>query len=397
MQTIKLYDQRNIHLLNWPATEDGDYARRYLMPFIIDGPQTYIANVQTEMAVLHIDDVVLPVTISAEHSRNSYVCSPYNQYIEYGQEELSKLNNRAGELAVRALLAPLAWLFRQRQFDLVVMVNNWLLSTNLYPALSAAQTARISEFLQATFPDHALLFRSIDPSGNLPLYNTLGALGYQMVFSRQIYYMDVRDPQVTRKKQFKIDLNKHRKSEYNVVDGADLDEAGLRRVRQLYNHLYLDKYSYHNPQFTENFFRLARDQQLLAIKACRQENHLDAAHRLDAAHHLDAVLGYFWRTNAAGHSVMTQPLFGYDTSLPQSLGLYRLLSTQTALEGIKYHRLVHCSAGVGEFKRLRGAVPAIEYNAVYNQHLPQRRQHPWRILKWLMDKLAIPIIQKYGF
>jgi len=95
--------------------------------------------------------------------------------------------------------------------------------------------------------------------------------------------------------------------------------------------------------------------------------------------------------------VLLQPLFGYATNLPQALGLYRLLSTQTALEGIQHHRLIHCSAGVGEFKRLRGAVPAIEYNAVYYHHLPKARQTPWCILKILLDRLAIPVIQKYGF
>jgi hypothetical protein len=385
MQSIRLYDQHNIHSLNWPTTEDGDYARRYLAPLIGDGPQTYIANVHTQMTVLQAGDVVLPVTISDCYPGNSYVCSPYNQYINYGQEELSKLNNRAGELAVRALLAPLAWLFRQGQFDKVVMVNNWLLSTNLYPVLTVNQICATSKFLQATFPEHAILFRSVDPHGNRLLHGTLRTLGFQMVFSRQVYYMDVRDPRITSKKQFKIDLSKHRKSEYALVDGAELTQADLRRVRELYNDLYLEKYSCHNPQFTEDFLRLAHDQQLLTLKAFRKAGRIDAA------------LGYFWRTSAAGHTVMTQPLFGYDTNLPQSLGLYRLLSTQIALEGIKYHRLVHCSAGVGEFKRLRGAVPSLEYNAVYHQHLPRRRQLPWCVLKSLMDKLAIPIIQKYGF
>ena len=385
MPQIHLYNQTNIGALDWPATVDGDYARRYLLPFIQTGPSAYIANVQTQMAVLRVDDVLLPITVTDYRPGNSYVCSPYNQYIDYGQEELGKLGNRAAEGAVRALLWPLAKLFQRRQFDKVVMVNNWLISTNLYPALTTDQIHAVSHFLLAHFPDHAILFRSVDPHGNPMLYDALQVQGCAMMFSRQIYYMDVRNPQVTGKKQFKIDLSKYRKSEYTLVDGVELQPADLARIRNLYTDLYLDKYSYHNPQFTDRFYQLALDQQLLTIKAFRKDDQIDA------------VLGYFARTNSSGTSVMTQPLFGYDTKLPQALGLYRLLSTQTALEGIQHHRLIHCSAGVGEFKRLRGAVPAIEYNAVYYHHLPKARQTPWRILKMLMDRLAIPVIQKYGF
>jgi hypothetical protein len=383
----------NVHFYNrddlghhpWPPTIDGDYARRYLSPFLQDGPQKFIANVQTDMAIVRVGNVILPVTLGDFRPGNSYVCSPYNQYIDYGKEELSKLGSRAGEAAIRALLRPLGALFRRCQLDRVVMVNNWLLSTNLYPAIEFDQLAAAHAFLIQRFPSHTILFRSVDSLGNSALCAYLSHLGYQMVFSRQVYYMDVRNPKVTGKKQFKIDLSKHRKTPYRLGDGAMLSASDVDRIRALYNDLYLHKYSFHNPQFTTAFFRLALDEQLLEIRTLRHQERIDA------------VLGYFWRTNASGAPVMTQPLFGYDTSLPQSMGLYRLLSTQTALEGIAHQRIVHCSAGVGEFKRLRGAVPALEYNAVYHAHLPYTRRLPWRILKILLDWIGIPVVQKYGF
>lgn len=55
------------------------------------------------------------------------------------------------------------------------------------------------------------------------------------------------------------------------------------------------------------------------------------------------------------------------------------------------------SAGVGEFKRLRGGIPVMEYNAVYDAHLPATRRRPWSLLKGIMDRVAVPIIKKYGF
>jgi hypothetical protein len=94
--------------------------------------------------------------------------------------------------------------------------------------------------------------------------------------------------------------------------------------------------------------------------------------------------------------VQTQPLFGYNTALPQDAGLYRLLSTQTLLEGAANRRLIHASAGVGPFKRLRGGVGAIEYNLVYDRHLPAGRRRPWRFLEWLSHRVVIPLVVKLG-
>ena len=63
------------------------------------------------------------------------------------------------------------------------------------------------------------------------------------------------------------------------------------------------------------------------------------------------MLGYVERGG-----LITAPLFGYDTGLPQSLGLYRMLSALVALEGLRRQKEVHLSAGVGGFKRARGGL-----------------------------------------
>lgn len=377
---IELYDAANIAALDWPTTPDGDYARRYLLPFIQHGPQTYIANVHTRLQVLRVGDTLLPITPTDYHPDNSYVCSPYNHYITYGQEEFRELKNPPVEAALRALFVPIGWYFRRNLFDRVVYVNNWLLSTNLYPALSAEVITAALNFLVAAFPDRAIVFRSVDSFRNPLLYATLLARGCRMVFSRNVYYQEVSQAWVRNKQQFKFDLKLYQRSPYTVINGADLPPDAWPRVVELYNALYLQKYSYYNPQFTAAFVRLALEHNLLTIKAFQREGRLDA------------VLGYFER-----HGVITPPLFGYDTSLPQKLGLYRLLSMRTSLDAIENNWLVHFSAGVGRFKRLRGGVSAIEYNAVHDAHLPPARRRPWTLLKGLLDGVAIPIIQKYEF
>jgi hypothetical protein len=198
-----------------------------------------------------------------------------------------------------------------------------------------------------------------------------------MVLSRQVWY---QNPQESRhKKQFKLDRGVQRRSDYEVVDGKQLTDTEISRALELYNLLYLTKYSHYNPQFTSEFMKLAHDQELLHLKGLRR------------AGSLDGILGYFVR-----NGLMTQPLFGYDTHLPQKDGLYRILSLLTIQQGLSLGLTVHASAGVGKFKKLRGGKPVIEYNAVYDRHLPVRRQRPWNIMRRISD-LAIPIFRQNDF
>jgi hypothetical protein len=380
MSRVELYERSSLGRLNWPATPDGDYARRYLTPFMEHGPRTYIANAHTTLQVLKVDDVILPITPTTFHPANSYVCSPYTHYVTYGQEEFAALRNPPLEAALRLAFRPLAWYFRRAELDRVVYANNWLLSTNLYSALRAEQVTAALRYLAAAFPDRAVVFRSLDAEHNAEVYGALRTAGARMVFSRSVYYQDVPSPHVQRRQHYRRDLKHFERTPYTVVDGADLAPADVPRLLALYNDLYLRKYSTYNPQFTEAFISLCLQQRLLVIKAFQRDGRLDA------------LLGYFTRGG-----LLTPPLFGYDTSLPRALGLYRLVTTLTALEGQRQGALVHFSAGVGPFKRARGGVNAIEYNAVYDAHLPAARRRPWALLQTLMDRAAIPLIRKYGF
>ena len=170
-----------------------------------------------------------------------------------------------------------------------------------------------------------------------------------------------------------------RKNEYEVVSGRDLSDDELRRAVHLYELLYLQKYSYYNPQFTFDFLKLARDEEILNMYALKK------------AGRVDAIMGFFIR-----NSVMTQPLFGYDTSLPLAEGLYRLLTLITLQEGLKQNLLVHASGGVGNFKKVRGGESVTEYNAVYTKHLPRKQRLPWKLIQ-AVSRAAIPYFKKMDF
>lgn len=377
---IAIHDRSSLGALDWPATPDGDYARRYLSPFIMDGPAAYIANVRTRPLALQAGDIVLPLSEVQPDPGNSYVCSPYSHYILYGQEEFATLKNRPLEAALRLIFRPLAAYFQRVGLDRAVYVNNWLLSTNLYPALPPDLADRIVPALMEAFPDRAILFRSVDGLGNGPLLASLLGLGGQAIFSRSVWYQDPRGPETLARHNFQMDRRLLRRTPYRILSAGELGPEHAGRIVQLYNSLYIDKYSHFNPKFTEAFIRLALAEDLLTFKAFEREGRIEA------------VLGYFTR-NGLG----TPPIFGYDTALPRGLGLYRLLSALFSREAAERGFAANFSAGVGAFKRARGCRNAIEYNLVFCKHLPAERRRPWKLLQVLMDKAALPLIRARGF
>ena len=92
---------------------------------------------------------------------------------------------------------------------------------------------------------------------------------------------------------------------------------------------------------------------------------------------------------------MTCPVLGYDTSLPVEAGLYRILSAHLVLIAQKRGLILHASSGVAAFKRSRGAVGALEVNAVFDAHLPLYRRVVWTLLEWTV-KRAWRMLERRG-
>jgi hypothetical protein len=268
-------------------------------------------------------------------------------------------------------------LYRWGRFEEALYVNNWLLPTNLYPVLRPEQIRAASAFLVERFPDRPIVFRSVDERGAPELPRVLEDLGYRMVFSRLVYYVDPSDPEVFRRGSVRADLRRRRKTPYAMVRQEDLSRADVPRLRELYRLLYLEKHTRLNPAFTEAFLRRALEERLMEFRAFRREGRIDA------------MVGYFVR-----NGVMTRSILGYDTRLPQELGLYGLVVLQPLLEARERGWLVNLSGGTGRYKRSRGGERVVEYHAVYDRHLPRPRRLSWGFLKWWTDRLLPPLLRR---
>lgn len=377
-ETIQLFDATNLQYCKWPETEEGRYAQKCLVPFIMRGVSTFISNVQTDLRVLIHGELVLPITINLAEYDNSYVCSPYSYFISYAKESLASVSKKLVFHSLYAFLCGVENVFKRFKINKVVIVNNWCYSTNLYPRMQPKQLAEIVQYLKQRFPDYAIVFRSVDRHSSPTCYQSLQNLGFTYIASRQIYFIEPWTTTLFDSRLFKCDLKLLNNSGYEIVDGENLTEKELPRLLDLYRTLYLEKFSSLNPQFTEQFLQLALRDKMLHFKALKKEGRIDG------------IVGFVERNGE-----MFCPFFGYDRSLPQEIALYRLLSTVLMLEADRRHLLFHQSSGASMFKKIRKAQSCIEFTAVDYRHLRLKRQIPWIILDKICNSLGIILMKRY--
>ncbi len=343
-----------------------------------------VGNVATHLRLLDTGDHLMPVSVNdgGERADNSYVVSPLTAYTGYASYEIGQLGRPWLAAPLRRLVRGIGGWLEQARIDRIVQVNNWLLSTNLYPSdWDGADLPAITRLLVNTYPDHAIGFRSLNRYSNAGVIAQLEALGYLAIPSRQVYLFDGSDGPGSAylfRRDSRRDARLLARTGYVQVPGEVLTDADYPRLEQLYNLLYLEKYCPLNPHFSADWLHAGQRDGWLRLTALRSP-----------AGRIDAVLGW-----VANDRILTTPVVGYDTALPQKLGLYRLTSQISLEEAARRGGLLNMSAGAADFKRMRGGQPEIEYSMVLVKHLPRQRQRVWRLLGRLLHAVGVPIMRK---
>lgn len=371
---IALYDKENIDELQWPVNEEAAYTKNFLLPLIKEGSQLFIKNANVQLLALVIDHHVLPLTVSESPINNSYVCSFYGQYIGYGQEEIKRLKNPFLKWSLYHLIRACGKIFKLAQFDKVIFVNNWLISTNLHPPLSSIQIKALKQFLIDKFPGHAIAFRSINFHDTKRLSEDLKSNGFNFLFSRKVFFFDPKNQETIKSRMYKSDLKLFNEASYKILKNDEIPPEAIPRLLQLYNSLYIEKYSVLNPQLTEKMLELLLKTKFLELRAIEKNGVIEG------------ILGYYSR-----NETMTSPIFGYDTNKPGN-DAYRIISTILALEAKENQKILNQSSGASSFKKLRRATPHLEYSAIYYQHLAKSRQKAWGMLIKIFNSLGIPVL-----
>ena len=339
-----------------------------------------IANLDTRLETMPVAGGRwrLPTSINDRtETGRCYVCSPLAQYVDYAAFELSRLGWPWLEPCLRTLLAGAGAAFRRAELDRVVIVNNWLLSTNLYPldwhGEGVADTVRA---LTARRPGHAVLFRSLNERQNPALLAAVRDAGARLLASRVVWHYDGAVADFTRTADCRRDRRLLKNPAWEIVGPGEVHPGDLEEFVRLYTQLYVEKYTALNPRYTARYFAACHARGLLEFHGLRERS----------TGRWLGVVGLFER-----HGVLTAPVVGYDTRRPQKWGLYRALITLVLRETVRRRLLLNLSAGAGGFKRLRGGRPCVEYTAVFDAHLPPSRRWPWAVLATLSNRVSLPI------
>ena len=370
-------------LASYPV-DNQQLIKALYLPLLEQSSAQLIKNVHVDIELLQtparILGLVLPQAHTA-HPEESYVASPYGQYVDYGRYETALELGKLRWLNVLAnrIFNVLGKICRWAKFDQVVLVDNLLFSTNLYPLKPDYDLGNLRHFLQKHFPDRAIVYRSICPQVYPEWFAELKRSGFKVVFSRQVYLLDAPGGAHRRKRALDIDSRLAAKQKHlHWTFFENPDDEQLARILDLYNQLYLEKYARLNPQYTLAYLKNLTQGGLIQLKALWHESNIVA------------FTGYFILDG-----VMINPLIGYDRSYPQKEGLYRLLTMETMLEAEKRDMLLNMSSGAAHFKRLRGAEAQLEFNMVYDRHLPWWRRLPWTLTR-IISVPTIWLVRRYG-
>ena len=66
------------------------------------------------------------------------------------------------------------------------------------------------------------------------------------------------------------------------------------------------------------------------------------------------------------------------------MGLFRMAFALDFKESLDRQVPYHISSGAGYFKKLRGGVPATEYDGVFSRHLGPKQRSFWKLFRALM-------------
>lgn len=340
-----------------------------------------IANLKTKVETFEVAGRAFPLTLNnADEAPNCYICCPTSAYIDYAMDETRNFAaNPLLRRALNALIRACAPLVRASGLDRQAQVNNWLYSTNPVPLLDRRTAASLRADLTARFPDRAIVIRSLNDVADPATIAALKTEGFRMLAARQIYIFADRSATPALTRDMKRDRARLRATPLERVGNGDFTEVDYARAEQLYDMLYLDKYTPLNPHYTARYIAEMHRRGIISLSGLRRPGG-----------ELVAVTGLF-----ENGGTLTQPIVGYDTSLPVGEGLYRMMMAMAQDHATSRGLFFNMSAGAADFKRRRGAVAAVEYNAVYARHLPLRRRLAIRVMETVLALVGIPLLRRF--
>ena len=161
------------------------------------------------------------------------------------------------------------------------------------------------------------------------------------------------------------------------IETRALRKTDCERIVELYWLLYGHKHSTLSPRFSQEWLAHGMKHGVLHGDGILHDGRLASAY-----------LAY------CVEDVMTNPVFGYDTALPQQLGLYRRLSLLTMQSARARGQRLHTSSGAPGFKSSRGGISTVEYHAVDRRSVRGIQRAAWLLLLRVSRTVAPSLLRR---
>jgi len=353
--------------------------KEYYKSLVQNGISHFIKNISAELSLIKVDTHFFPLLVASENYKDAYVCSPFGNYVLLALESLQSIRNPLLKKIGALGLYFLGKLIKATKINSVAYINHSLFSTDIQPDhLSLAQIEKIVSVLKAKYPNHSIIFRSLNSFGCPQLKEKLRICNFKFIASRLIYLTAANDRRLFQTRIIKGDLKLWNAKSYEIVPGTKFSTEDELRILELYSMLSIEHHSRCNPEININFIKLLIKNPLFQFKALKKDGKIDG------------FVGYYIQDK-----ILHCPLLGYDKCSPKSNEIYRLLSTMLLIEAAANANIFHQSAGASFFKKTRRAKGFQEYQAVYSRHLMWKQRTAWFIIKTLLNVFAIPFMKKY--
>jgi len=330
-------------------------------------PGSLGSNLPGKIRLIAVGNAVLPLLEVSCRQPAAWTCSILSRHVWASVAEVRQWGQPLWLAIVMLQSFLFAKLLACLQVERTVLVNNWLLPTNPTPDLSAVELALLKQWLIAAYPDRALVMPSVNPALEPELAAGLRRLGARLVPLRNVHILDPRGDRYQRSSDVRRDRRLLKSTTYRTVDRDGGQWLNPDRLVTLYHDLYIKKYGILNAAFSRRYLEALLNSPAVEWVAYANPDRGS----------IDMFT--LWPT---GSRYLTKLMGAYDRTQPQKSGLFRMQIMHPVVQVAEQAGLpINLSSGSGPFKRMRGATQAIEYDAVWDAHLPPWRRMAWRILE----------------
>ncbi len=353
--------------------------RKFLALFDQTKASEWIPNCEVDIQAIKTTAGLFPITVNQTWYTNSYTVSFYSANIRYAIDELHLIGNPWIEKGATIVLRLMGSIFKWFECDRMAIINNWMFSTNFHPAMDSHEIQSLTHETIKRFPTHYIAMRSINSLSNTILIKSLRSNGWHLLPARSVYMFDTSDGLIFKHNHTKKDQKLLAQTHLRHIEPHEWKEDDFKRLKVLFDQLFIEKHSHLNPDFSAQFLYHLHTEGIIEF------------HGFASGVEIVAFIGFFTQ-----HEIISTPMLGYDTTLPQEMGLYRILMALLLKTAKERSQMLNLSSGAGSFKRGRGGKATLEYTAVYVQHLSWGKKIFIRILDKVLNHTLPKAFEQYG-